>query len=252
MLCSGIACENDICHVPADPTGSVGHIGKTVRLQLTLRAATVIRRGRKHARAQLNTDLLDNPTDLNSQCTVHRDLNLSPRPAIPNIARRYRHPEHLLQAKGLRAQLQIRRVPMCDAGLVFDWNDSVGLDLHRIGAAGQPQPFRPQGNCPQNPSAAFLAVRPAVDAPMRAYAFDSVRTVVPDAVAMNESTLPRAVCVVFNGGNEYYGFSVKGLQMQIPVSGRQTRLLARMKQAATRRECPIAASFFSTSSSDTT
>ena len=223
-----------------------------MRLQLTLQAATVIWRGRKHARAQLSTYLLDNPTDLNSQCTIQGHLYLSPRPAIPNIAQRHRHSEHLLQAKGLRAQLQICRVPMCDAGLVFDWNDSVRLDLHRIGAAGQPQPFRPQGNCPQNPSAAFLAVRPAVDAPMRAYAFHSVRIVVPDAVAMNESTLPRAVCVVFNGGNEYYGFSVKGVQIQIPVWGRKTRLLARRKQAATRRECPTGTSFFSTSSFETT
>ena len=68
-----------------------------------------------------------------------------------------------------------------------------------------PSDLRPERNAAQDSTASFRAVLSTIHAPVRPRASDGVRVVGPDAVAVNQRTLTRAVGEVFNRGDRNYG-----------------------------------------------
>ena len=120
----------------------------------------------------------------------------------------YLNLEHFLETERLRAQLQVRGRSVPYAGLVFDGTNRTVRDFDGVSAAGQSQRLRPERDRPEHLPSPLLAILSAIYPPVRAGAPDGVGVVTPDAVAVNEGALPRAVHEVLDRGNLDDGFRV--------------------------------------------
>ena len=102
--------------------------------ELALAAAFVIHRIRENARQHLPANLLDDGLDFAAQRKCEQDLRPSPWPAVPDIAVWNVDGQHLFEAHGLGAELEVGGVTVSHAGLVLNRSNAVVVaDLDRIG-----------------------------------------------------------------------------------------------------------------------
>ena len=120
---------------------------------------------------------MDDLSNLVAQRWREGGPNPAPRPAVPDMAIRYFHVEHLFKAQRLSAELQISCQPMPDPRLVFDGTDRARFDLNCIGAARQSQRLRPQRDRSEYQPSSFAPMVPAVDAPVRSRAPHRMRVI---------------------------------------------------------------------------
>ena len=176
--------------------------------ELTFRAPAIVGCFRQLESEQLLSDPANDVLHLAAQPRREIDLNPAPRSAVPHVAMGYLDIEHFFEAQRLRAQLKVRGGSVPDARLVFDGVDRGAVDLDRIGSAGQSQRLGPERNGPKHQPPSLTAMLPAIDPAVRPSPSDGMGVVAPDAVAVDESTLTRAVHEVFDGGDRYDGLDV--------------------------------------------
>ena len=176
--------------------------------KLTFRAPAVVGRLRQLESEQLLPDPANDVLHVATQPRREIDLHPAPRSAVPHIPMGYLDIEHFFEAQRLRAQLKVRGGSVPDARLVFDGTDRVAVDFDRIGAAGQSQRLGPEWNGPKHQPPSLTAMLPAIDPAMRPRPSNGMGVVAPDAVAMDERTLTRAVHEVFDGGDRDDGLDV--------------------------------------------
>ena len=116
--------------------------------------------------------------------------------------------KHFFETLRLRAQLKVRGGSVPDARLVFDGTNRGTVDLDRIGSPGQSQRFGPEWNGPKHPPPSLTAMLTAIDPAVRPSPSDGVGVVAPDAVAVDERALTRAVHEVFDGGDRDDGLDI--------------------------------------------
>ena len=114
--------------------------------------------------------------------------------------------EHLLKAEGLGAKLEVRGRSVPYASLVFDGTNRAVFHFDGVGAPGQSQGLRPEGDRPEDLPSPFLTMLSAIHPSVRTAAPDGVGVVTPDAVAMDEGALPRTVHEVLDRGDLNDGF----------------------------------------------
>ena len=176
--------------------------------ELAFRAPAVVRRLRQLESEQLPTDPENDVLHFAPQLRREIDLNPAPRSAVPHVAMGYLDIEHFFEAQRLRAQLKVPGGSVPDARLVFDGTDRGAVDLDRVGAAGQSQRLGPEWNGPKHQPPSLTAMLPAIDPAMRPSPSDGVGVVAPNAVAVDQSALTRAVHEVFDGGDRDDGLDV--------------------------------------------
>ena len=176
--------------------------------ELAFRAASIVGCLGQLERQQLCPDLVDDLSYFPTQCVCEVDLKTPSRPSVPHIPMWYLHLEHFFEAERLCAQLQIRGRSVPDTSLVLDGANRAVLHFDGVGAAGQSQRLRPERDRPQDLPSPLLTMLSAIHPPMRAGAADGVGVVTPNAVAVDECTLPRAVHEVLDRGNLDDGLGV--------------------------------------------
>ena len=169
--------------------------------ELTLRAPLVVGRLWQLESEELRTNPANDVLHVAAQLRREINLNSAPRSAVPHVPMRYLDLEHLFETQRLRAQLKVRGVSVPRARLVFDGPDRGAVELDRIGPSRQPQHLRPEGDGAQHLAPSFTAMPAAIDPEMRTRSSDRMGVVAPDAVAMDERALARAVHKVFDGGD---------------------------------------------------
>ena len=132
------------------------------------------------------------------------DSFTTPWASVPNESVPDCCAEHFLETNCLGTQLQIRRLPVADAGLVFDRANVVTIDFDSIGASRQSQFLRPERNGPHHLLAALAAVLAAVNPSVGTRTSDGMNVIGPDPIAMNQSTLSRTVVKVLDRRNQDY------------------------------------------------
>ena len=162
--------------------------------QLTLGASAVVRRLGERARNQLFSNGSDRSAHFRPQAWSERDLLPATRASVPDEPERDLDFEHLFEAEGLGAQLQIGCRPVPDAGLVLHrTNSAIVLDLDHIGSTRQAERLRPQRDSTQDLPTSLLAMAPAVHPAMGSLTLNRMLIVAPHAVAVDEGALPLAV-----------------------------------------------------------
>lgn len=174
--------------------------------QLALGAPAVVRRLGERARDQLLSNDPDRSAHFPPQVGSKRDLLPAAGPAVPDEPERDLDFEHLLEAEGLGAQLQIGRRSVPNARLVFHRpNSAVLFDLDHICPTRKTECLGPQGDRAEDSPTTLLAMAPAVHSAMRSLPLDRMLIVSPHAVAVDESALPLAVDEVFDRRYPYDG-----------------------------------------------
>ena len=111
--------------------------------------------------------------------------------------------------RGLRAQLKVRYHSMANPRLYIRQDKLLPFPFqpHRRGLTTQ-ESFGPERNGPKHLPPSFAAMPSAVDPAMRTHPLHGVDVIAPDAVAKNQSALPRTVHEVFDGGDRDDGIGV--------------------------------------------
>ena len=203
---SDSASEYDAGHVRLNPACRFGYLGQAVMQDLALFAPLVVRGGRKNPRSKLFANGVNDGHHLIPQCVGEFDLHAPPRATVPNAARRDSDAKHFFEAQCLRTELEVRGEAVPDAGFVLHRPNQVAIYLHNIGASGQSQRLRPERNASKDLAAPLRAVMFAIHASVRPRASDGVNVVGPNAIAVDQCALARAVDEVFNRGDRYDGF----------------------------------------------
>ena len=173
--------------------------------ELTLRAPVVVGGFREFESEELLPDPANDVSHVATQLGREIDLNPAPRSAVPHVPMWYLDLKHLFETQRLCAQLEVCGVSVPCAGLVLDRPDRSPIDLHRIGPSGQPQRLGPEGDSAKHLPSSFTAMPATVNPAMRTRSSDGMGVVAPDAVAMYECALTRAVHEVFDGGDRNDG-----------------------------------------------
>ena len=174
--------------------------------ELALRASSIVGRLGQLDGHELRPDFVNDFSYFPAQRLGKVDLQPSSRSAVPHMPMRYRHLKHFLEAERLCAQLKVRGRTVPYAGLVLDGTNRSVLHFNGVGAARQSQFLRPERDRPQHVPSPLLAMPPAIHPPVRPSAPDGVGVVAPDAVAVDEGALSRAVREVLDRGDAYDGF----------------------------------------------
>ena len=166
--------------------------------KLTLRTAGIVRRLGQLAGSSHGPYPPDNLQGLSTKLLAQLDPCATPRTAVPHVANGDVQTEHLLQTKGLGAELQVRRPPVPHSRLVLHRGDSVPLHFDSVRSARQPMSFRPKRNRAKHEPPALLAMASAVDAAVSARSLHRVCIVGPHPVTVNQCTLLGTVGVVLD------------------------------------------------------
>src|SRR5579872_2330217 len=173
--------------------------------QRAVRAPPVVHRRRHRAGAPHLPNLRDHGLHLRPQLLRERDLPPSPRRVVIDSAGRNRAAEHLLQADGLRAELQVI-VPLLPLRAVLRLHRedaAVGVELDGVGAAVQAQPFAPERQRPLDPRGPAHLPGRRIDALVNAAAAQREHVLIVDLLDVDESALPRAIRPVLDRGDHH-------------------------------------------------
>jgi len=163
-------------------------------------AAALVGDGRRQAVADEHaTNALDHHDRAGTKLVVQADTNALPGTGVPEAANRDRTSQHLLQAKGLRAELEVSRIAMPPPGLVLNWHDrAVGMHLDGIGSTRETVPLGPERHGSDHNPAPFLSLPPLINPPVSPAASHSVLVLGPYPVNVNQGALASAVLRVLD------------------------------------------------------